>query len=107
MVSRRVKHAFLFDFSVHNSASAYRLDRTWITCVKEQMGAGVPSALVCSRIDLRSHPYYSDRMHLLFDDRAVNILRQWMSLLPAIQKLNLGLEMRSSVVAARSTNQPT
>ncbi|GIY16425.1 hypothetical protein CDAR_170361 [Caerostris darwini] len=100
------------------------------------MGAGVPSALVCNKIDLRSHPFYSDKTHLLLDDIAVNIIRQScrisstfecsavtgetvdqvfsgdamlasQSLLPAIQKLNLGLEMRSSVVAARSTNQPT
>ncbi|GIX70919.1 hypothetical protein CDAR_428391 [Caerostris darwini] len=70
------KHVFLFVFSVDNSAGAYRLDRTWIACVKRAMGLGVPSALVCSKIDLRSHPLYSDKMHLLLDSEAVNGIRQ-------------------------------
>ncbi|GIY04087.1 hypothetical protein CEXT_579201 [Caerostris extrusa] len=75
MVSLRLKHAFLFVFSVDNSTSANRLDRTWITCVKEQMGAGVPSALVCNKIDLWSHFCHSAKMHLLLDDY-VNGIRE-------------------------------
>ncbi|GIY68959.1 hypothetical protein CEXT_145941 [Caerostris extrusa] len=40
------------------------------------MGPGVPSALVCNKIDLRSHPFYRDRIHLLLDGEAVNRIRQ-------------------------------
>ncbi|GIY16437.1 hypothetical protein CDAR_170421 [Caerostris darwini] len=69
---RQLKHVFLFVFSVDNVSSAYRLERIWIACVKKAMGPGVPSALVCSKIDLRSHPFYSNKMHLLLDGVAVN-----------------------------------
>ncbi|GIY88196.1 hypothetical protein CEXT_189611 [Caerostris extrusa] len=33
-----LKHVFLFVFSVDNVSSAYRLERTWIACVKNAMG---------------------------------------------------------------------
>ncbi|GIY88192.1 hypothetical protein CEXT_189571 [Caerostris extrusa] len=48
---------FLFVFSVDNVSSAYRLERIWIACMKKAMGPDVSSALVCSKIDLRSHPF--------------------------------------------------
>ncbi|GIY16427.1 hypothetical protein CDAR_170371 [Caerostris darwini] len=72
---RNLKHVFLFVFSVDNVSSAYRLERTWIACVKNALGPGVPSVLVCNKIDLRSHPFYSDKMHLLLDGDAVNDIR--------------------------------
>ncbi|GIX95589.1 hypothetical protein CDAR_428341 [Caerostris darwini] len=75
-LSLQLKHVFLFVFSVDNSAGAYRLDRTWIACVKNAVGPVVPSAVVCNKIDLRSHPFYSDKMHLLLDDDAVNCIRE-------------------------------
>ncbi|GIX97413.1 hypothetical protein CDAR_412911 [Caerostris darwini] len=75
-VSRRLKHAFLFVFSVDNSASGFRLEVTWIARVMKAMGPGVPSALVCSKIDLWSHPFYRDRIHLLLNGDAVNRIRQ-------------------------------
>ncbi|GIX70917.1 hypothetical protein CDAR_254091 [Caerostris darwini] len=71
-LSLQLKHVFLFAFSVDNSASAYRLDRTWIACVKKAMCAGVTSALVCNKIDLLSHPFYRDKMNLLLDDVGIN-----------------------------------
>ncbi|GIY88203.1 hypothetical protein CEXT_189671 [Caerostris extrusa] len=75
-LSPQQKLVFLFVFSVDNVSSAYRLERTWIACVKNAMGPGVPSALVCNKIDLRSHPFYSNKMHLLLDGDAVNGIRQ-------------------------------
>ncbi|GIY16433.1 hypothetical protein CDAR_170401 [Caerostris darwini] len=75
-VSLKLKHVFLFVFSVDNSAGAYRMERTWAPCVKNAVGPGVPSALVCNKIDLWSHPFYSDKMHLLLDGDAVNGIRQ-------------------------------
>ncbi|GIX95594.1 hypothetical protein CDAR_428371 [Caerostris darwini] len=75
-VSRHLKHVFLFVFSVDNSASAYCQEVTWIARVKGAMGPGVPSALVCNKIDLQSHPLYSDKMHRLLDGDAVNGINQ-------------------------------
>ncbi|GIY88197.1 hypothetical protein CEXT_189621 [Caerostris extrusa] len=75
-VSHKLKHVFLFAFSVDNSAGAYRMERTWVPCVRNAVGPGVPSALVCNKIDLRSPPFYSDKMHLLLDGDAVNGIRQ-------------------------------
>ncbi|GIY88195.1 hypothetical protein CEXT_189601 [Caerostris extrusa] len=63
-------------FSVDNATSAYRLERTWIACVENAICPGVPSALECNKIDLRSHPFYSGKMHLLLDGDAVNGIRQ-------------------------------
>ncbi|GIX95592.1 hypothetical protein CDAR_428361 [Caerostris darwini] len=40
------------------------------------MGAGVPSPLVRNKTDLRSHPYYKGKMHLLLDGDAANGIRQ-------------------------------
>ncbi|GIY88193.1 hypothetical protein CEXT_189581 [Caerostris extrusa] len=73
---RQLKHVFLFVSSVDKITSGYRLVRTWVASVMEAMGPFVPSALVCNKIDIRSHPFFSNRMHLLLDDIDVNIIRQ-------------------------------
>ncbi|GIY88200.1 hypothetical protein CEXT_189651 [Caerostris extrusa] len=51
-------------------------DRTWNAYVNNAICPAVPSALVCNKIDLRSHPFYNGKMHLLLDGDAVNGIRQ-------------------------------
>ncbi|GIY88199.1 hypothetical protein CEXT_189641 [Caerostris extrusa] len=74
---RQLKHVFLFVSSVDKYDSAYRLERMdgWVACVKKAMGPGVPSALVCNKIDLRSHPVYKDKSYLLLDADTVYGIR--------------------------------
>ncbi|GIY88201.1 hypothetical protein CEXT_189661 [Caerostris extrusa] len=126
MISLYLKHVFLFVFSVDKACC--NLNQKWVPCV--------PSALVCNKIYLRSHPVYSDRMHLLLDDIDVNIIRQSCGISSpfecsavtgeTVEQVFIGaamlankitpklgsitkfrLEMGSSVIAARLANQPT
>ncbi|GIY16423.1 hypothetical protein CDAR_170351 [Caerostris darwini] len=74
LISRTRQRVFIFVVSIDSIAGGYRVSRTWVACVEEKMGPGVPSVLVCNKIDLSQH--YKVEPHRLLVDNFVNSIRQ-------------------------------